>query len=157
MGERLQLSEVPKESACVGMLLTLFQLVLMATNILITCEYATGYSNGNWDDRMHILINISSCGTLVGQAFSKTALGITLLRISNRKQAAILWFCIITMNVYMILKVFFTWAKYCGKSDYQNWYRFQGPCINYTFEDRFKVGGQSKRKIFQICSGNTDC
>ena len=116
----------------------------MTTNILITCEYATGYNKGNWNDRMHILINISSCGTLVGQAWSKTALGITLLRISNRKQLAILWFCILTVNLYMILKVFFTWAKYCGMADYQNWYRFQGPCINYTFEDRFKTGGQSK-------------
>jgi hypothetical protein len=116
----------------------------MATNILITCEYATGYNKGNWNDRMHILINISSCGTLVGQAWSKTALGITLLRISDRKQSVILWFCIFTVNLYMILKVFFTWAKYCDMADYQNWYRFQGPCINYTFEDRFKTGGQSK-------------
>jgi hypothetical protein len=118
--------------------------VLLVTDILISCEYATGYVTGNWDDRMHILINISGCGTLIGQSLSKSALGITLLRLSNRKQRTILWFCLISMNLFALLKVFFTWAKYCGKSDYQNWYRFQSHCISYTAEERIKVGGNSK-------------
>ncbi|CZR66573.1 related to integral membrane protein pth11 [Phialocephala subalpina] len=125
-------------------------LMLLFTDIVISVEYALGYDTGNWDDRMHILINISSCGTLIGQAWSKTALGITLLRMSNKKQAAILWFCIITMNSYMIVKVFFQWAKYCGKDDYQSWYRFQGPCINYNFEQNFKVGGNTYNIIMDF-------
>jgi hypothetical protein len=125
-------------------MLTGIQLVLLTTNIIISIEFATGYSTGYWDDRMHILINISSCGTLIGAALSKTALGITLLRMSNRVQAIILWGCIISMNLFMIIKVFFQWAKYCGKDDYQNWYRLQGPCINYGFEEKFKVGGNSE-------------
>jgi hypothetical protein len=116
----------------------------MTTDAIITYEFTTGYVSGNWNDRMHILINISSCGTLIGQAWSKTALGITLLRLSSKKQLAILWFCIITMNIFMIFKVFFQWAKYCGKDGYQNWYRLQGHCISYTFEEHFKVGGNSK-------------
>ncbi len=116
----------------------------MVTDIIITIEYATGYVAGNWDDRMHILINITSCGTLMGQAWSKTALGITLLRMSDKKQTAILWFCIASMNVYMVIKIFFQWAKYCGKSDYQNWYNLQGPCLNYDIVQNFKVGGNSK-------------
>lgn len=123
---------------------TILQLVLMVTDIIITVEYATGYSTGYWSDRMHILINFSSAGTLVGQAWSKTALGITLLRMSNKKQTAILWLCIITMNAIAIVKVFFQWAKYCGKHSYQQWYRLQGPCINYDFEENFKVAGNSK-------------
>ncbi|KUJ19475.1 uncharacterized protein LY89DRAFT_773934 [Mollisia scopiformis] len=121
--------------------LILSWLVLMSTDILISIEFATGYVTGHWDDRMHILINTSSCGTLVGQALSKIALGITLLRMADRKQAAILWFCVGSMNVYMLVKVFFQWAKYCGKDDYQNWYRLQGPCVGYVFEERLKVGG----------------
>ncbi|KAF8856543.1 hypothetical protein BDZ45DRAFT_675407, partial [Acephala macrosclerotiorum] len=125
-------------------------LMLLFTDIVISVEYALGYETGDWDDRMHILINISSCGTLIGQAWSKTALGITLLRMSNRKQSAILWFCIITMNAYMIVKVFFQWAKYCDKEDYQSWYRFQGPCINYNFEQHLKAGGNTYNIIMDF-------
>lgn len=137
------------ESASIICLLITLQLVLMVTDMFITIEYTLGYVSGDWDDRMHILINISSIGTLIGQAWSKTAFGVTLLRMSNRKQSAILWFCIGSMNIYMIIKVFFQWAKYCGKSDYQNWYRLQGPCINYNFEENFKIGGNSESWEFR--------
>jgi hypothetical protein len=116
----------------------------MVTNILISTEYATGYATGNWDDRMHILINFSSGGTAFGQAWSKTAFGFTLLRMSSRTQIAILLFCIVTMNSVMIIKVFFQWAKYCGQDDYQQWYRLQGVCINNDFEQSYKVFGNSK-------------
>ncbi|RDW56575.1 hypothetical protein BP6252_14080 [Coleophoma cylindrospora] len=130
--------------------LVLSLLVLMVTDILITDEYATGYSTGYWDDRMHILINFSSIGTLFGQAWSKTALGITLLRMSNRPQMILLWFCIISMNSIMIIKVFFQWSKYCGKHSYQQWYRLQGPCINYEFEEHFKVVGNTYNIIMDF-------
>ncbi|KAK0101728.1 hypothetical protein ONS95_006883 [Cadophora gregata] len=123
--------------------LILSWLVLLANDIIIDIEWSTGYVKGDWDDRMHILINISSCGTLIGQALSKTALGITLLRMSNKKQSAILWYCIISMNVYMIIKCFFQWAKFCGKNDYQNWYNIQGPCLNYDIVQDFEVGGNT--------------
>lgn len=92
---------------------------------------------------MHILINLSSCGTLMGQALSKTALGITLLRMSNKTQSAIIWFCIASMNAYMIVKCFFQWSKYCHKSAYQAWYLIQGPCLNYDTVQDFKVGGNT--------------
>lgn len=94
---------------------------------------------------MHILINTSSVGTLLGQATSKSALGITLLRMSNRTQKMLLLFCIISMDVIAIMKVFFQWSKYCGKDSYQQWYRIQGPCINYKIEERIKVVGQGMR------------
>lgn len=92
---------------------------------------------------MHILINISSCGTLIGQAWTKTAFGVTLLRMSNRWQSWILWFCIFTMNLYMLLKVIFQWAKVCGKDSYQNWYRLDF-CIGWEFRDDFKEGGNGE-------------
>lgn len=34
-------------------LLILSWLILLGTDVLITIEYATGYSKGSWDDRMH--------------------------------------------------------------------------------------------------------
>lgn len=120
-------------------------LVLMANDIVISIEFATGYvTEGGWDDRMHILINISSCGTLVGQALSKTAFAVTLLRMSNRNQKIILWICIGSMNGYMAWKCIFQWAKLCGRSDYQQWYRLQTGCINYQWEQDFKEGGNGK-------------
>ncbi|KAM5344319.1 hypothetical protein ACJ41O_012856 [Fusarium nematophilum] len=119
-------------------------IVLLANNALIIHEFATGYvletSDQEWDDRMHILINISSCGTLIGQAWSKTAFGVTLLRMSNRWQQWILWFCIVTMNAWMVTKVIFQWAKVCDKDSYQNWYRLDF-CIGWKFRDDFKEGG----------------
>ncbi|KAK6194313.1 hypothetical protein LQW54_011587 [Pestalotiopsis sp. IQ-011] len=118
--------------------------VLLANNTLIIYEFATGYilenSSQKWDDRMHILINISSCGTLIGQALSKTAFAVTLLRLCNRWQQWILWFCIVTMNSWMVVKVVLQWAKVCGKSSYDVWYRLD-VCLDPTFRDNFKEGG----------------
>jgi hypothetical protein len=118
--------------------------VLLTNDILISYEYATGYvvPSGKWDTRMHILINITSCGTLIGQALSKTAFGVTLLRMSNHWQKWLLWFCMITMNAYMIAKVVIQWAKVCGKGgDAQASYRLNF-CIYPGPRDDFKEGGQ---------------
>jgi hypothetical protein len=119
-------------------------LILAANNSLISVEYATGYVADTWDDRMHILINITSCGTLVGQALTKSAFGVTLLKLSKQGwQKWILWFCIGSMNLYMILKVIFQWAKVCEKKSYQNWYRLDF-CIAWTFREDFKEGGNGE-------------
>ncbi|EOD44561.1 hypothetical protein GTA08_BOTSDO04664 [Neofusicoccum parvum] len=115
-------------------------LLLTANDILISVEYATGYVADTWDDRMHILINISSCGTLINQAWTKTAFAVTLLKLTKGYQQWILWFCMGSMNLYMVVKVIFQWAKVCGKASYQNWYRLNF-CIGWTFRERFKVGG----------------
>ncbi|KAL2072037.1 hypothetical protein VTL71DRAFT_11380 [Oculimacula yallundae] len=130
--------------------LILSWMVLLTTDIIIDIEWATGYAEGYWDDRLRILINITSCGTLIGQALSKTALGITLLRISNKKQSAILWYCIASMNIFMIIKCFFQWAKLCNKSAYQNWYNIQGPCLNYDMVQKVKVGGNTYNIIMDF-------
>ena len=131
--------------------LTVLQLVLLVNDALISTEYATGYVTPHWDDRMHILINITSCGTLIGQAWSKTAFAVTLLKLTKDWQRWILWFCIATMNAYMIVKVIFQWAKVCGKDDYQQWYRLNF-CIGPKFRDDFKEGGngESKLRTFEI-------
>ena len=122
-------------------------MVLLANNSLIVHEFRTGYvlqdSEQSWGDRMHILINVSSCGTLIGQAWTKTAFGVTLLRISNRWQQAVLWFCIATMNIWMVLKVVFQWARVCDKDSYDNWYRLDF-CIGWRFRDDFKEGGNGE-------------
>lgn len=111
---------------------------------MISVEFGTGYvTKGSWDDRMHILINISSCGTLVGQAISKTAFAVSLLRMTERWQQYILWFIIVTMNAYMFTKVLFQWARQCDDTDYDVWYR-PNYCVDSTFLDRFKEGGNSE-------------
>lgn len=92
---------------------------------------------------MHIMINISSCGTLIGQALSKTAFAVTLLRLSNRWQQWALWFCIVTMNSWMVSKVILQWAKICGKSSYDVWYRLD-ICLDSTFRDDFKEGANGE-------------
>lgn len=98
---------------------------------------------------MHILINISSCGTLIGQALTKTAFGVTLLRMSNQWQRWVLWFCIATMNLYMVLKVIFQWAKVCDKGGYDNWYRLDF-CLGWAFRDSFKEGGNGMLMLLSL-------
>lgn len=122
---------------------------LFITDILITVEYATGKSKGSWDDRMHILINTSSIGTIIGQAVSKTAFGVTLLRMAAAKwQRAFLWVCIISMNGIALSKCIFQWAKLCDKDSYQQWYRIQGWCLNYDFEEQWKEIGNSTSRVY---------
>ncbi|KAI5924821.1 hypothetical protein F4810DRAFT_719032 [Camillea tinctor] len=114
---------------------------LLATDSVITHEMATGYVTKTWNDRMLILISVSSCGTLLGQAWSKSAFAVSLLRITNRWQQGILWFCIVTLNLVAIVKIFLSWAKYCDQRLYQNYWRMQGFCVDYYFTQRFKVFG----------------
>lgn len=119
-------------------------MVVLVNDIIISVEFATGYvDTGEWDDRMHILINISSCGTLVGQALSKTAFAVTLLRMTERWQVWVLWFIIISMNGYMTTKVLFQWGRLCDDSDYDLWYR-PDYCVPSDFLDKFKEGGNGK-------------
>lgn len=117
------------------------------TDSLIIHEFATGYilenSSQKWDDRMHILINISSCGVLIGQSLTKTAFAVTLLRLSKRWQKNFLWFCIITMNAYMVTKVILQWARTCGSKSTYVYYRLN-VCLDKGFRDDFKEGGNSE-------------
>jgi hypothetical protein len=92
---------------------------------------------------MHILINITSCGTLIGQALTKTAFAVTLLKLTKGWLQYFLWFCIGSMNIYMVIKAFFQWAKVCGKPSYDVWYRLDF-CLPSTFRDNFKEGGNGE-------------
>ncbi|CZT15673.1 uncharacterized protein RCC_01507 [Ramularia collo-cygni] len=100
----------------------------IGNNILITVEYATGYVVPKWDDRMRIMIIVSSCGTLLGQSLTKTAFAVTLLKLtrgfSHRKAChAVLWFCIVSMLSYNLAKIVVEWGKVSGKDVYDVWYR----------------------------------
>lgn len=111
---------------------------------MITVEYATGYVVDKWDDRMQILINITSCGTLIGQALSKTAFAVTLLKLTKGWPQWILWFCIVTMNAYMVTKCIFQWAKIVDKPSYDVWYRLNFH-LDWTFRENFKEGGNGEQ------------
>lgn len=119
------------------------QLVLATNNSIISVEYATGYVTDKWDDRMQILINVTSCGTLMGQAWTKTAFAVTLLKLTKGWSRWVLWFCIVTMNAYMFVKVIFQWAKICEKPSYQVWYRLDF-CLSWAFREAFKEGGNGE-------------
>jgi hypothetical protein len=123
--------------------LTCHKIILATNNIIISVQYATGYVVNKWDDRMQILINVTSCGTLIGQALSKTAFATTLLKLTNGWYKWVIWFCIVTMNAYMIAKVILQWAKICDKKSYDVWYRLDF-CVPWKFRDNFKEGGNSK-------------
>lgn len=104
-----------------------------------------------------VLINISSDGTVIGQALTKTAFAVTLLRMCHAStrsrwpwQQALLWFCIITMDGIALTKCVFQFAKMCGRHDYQQWYRIQGWCLDWTFSQDFKEVGNSESTPRQI-------
>lgn len=119
------------------------QIVLLGTNILVTIEFATGYVAKSWDDRMSILVTLSSCGVTIGQTWSKTALAITLLKITNVWQRTTLWVIIGTLNAYLVILLFINWIKFCDEGWAQNWWRINA-CMDYTVVQTLKVGGNSK-------------
>lgn len=132
------------------------QIVLTANNSIISVEYATGYVTKTWDDRMHILINITSCGTVIGQAWTKTAFAVTLLKLTKGYQQWGLWFCMGTMNLWALFRCIFQWAKVCNKPSYDVWYRLNF-CIGWTFRDNFKEGGNGEfAHIYYYSSPSTD-
>lgn len=122
-------------------------MILLANDSLIVHEFASGYvlpdTSYEWSQHMRLLITISSCGTLIGQAWTKTAFGVTLIRMSNEWQKWILWFCIVTMNLYMIAKVILQWARVCGDEDYDEPWRID-VCIDDQPREDFKEGGNGE-------------
>ncbi|KAL5119843.1 hypothetical protein ACEQ8H_002204 [Pleosporales sp. CAS-2024a] len=119
-------------------------MLLAVNNSIITLQFATGYVTQTWDNRMHILITITSCGTLIGQALSKTAFAVTLLKLTrNWAHSAyswVLWFCIVSMNTYMMAKVVAQWGKVCGSESYDVSWRLDF-CMVPKTRDAFKEGG----------------
>lgn len=116
-------------------------------DILISVEYATGYVQDNWDDRMRIMINISSCGTLLGQVLTKTAFGVTLVRLSKKPLQMVLWGCIGAMHIYLVVKLLVQWGKVCGSKVTDVDYRLDF-CLTDDTRDMIKEGGNSRRLRF---------
>lgn len=112
--------------------------MLLATNIFITVELATGYVSETWDDRMLILVSISSCLITVGQTLSKTAFAVTLLRITESWQRYALWVIIVSLNLYLVILLFLNWVNYCGQDAY--WWKMPGVCAPYDTVFQIKIG-----------------
>jgi hypothetical protein len=142
------------------------QVLLTVNDIIITTQWATGYVTPVWDIRMHVLIDTSSCLTLVGQSLSKTAFAVTLLKLTKgvRWQQYVLWFCIVTMNAWNIVKVrhfeqpffqsqrmltttriqmVFEWGRSCGVDKDFGLARLPF-CLDKGPLDDFKKGGNSR-------------
>lgn len=118
--------------------------VLLATNIFITIELATGYVSETWDDRMLILVSISSCLITVGQTLSKTAFAVTLLRITESWQRYALWVIIVSLNLYLVILLFLNWVNYCGQDVY--WWKMPVVCAPYDTIFQIKIG----QNVFNI-------
>ncbi|KAL1864854.1 hypothetical protein Daus18300_007421 [Diaporthe australafricana] len=118
--------------------------VLLATNIFITIELATGYVSETWDDRMLILVSISSCLITVGQTLSKTAFAVTLLRITESWQRWTLWLIIVSLNLYLVILLFLNWVNYCGQKAY--WWKMPSVCAPYETIFQIKIG----QNVFNI-------
>lgn len=112
--------------------------MLLATNIFMTVELATGYVSETWDDRMLILVSISSCLVTVGQTLSKTAFAVTLLRITESWQRYALWVIITSLNVYLVILLFLNWVNYCDQDAY--WWKMPGVCAPYDTIFQIKIG-----------------
>ncbi|GIZ38005.1 hypothetical protein CKM354_000143200 [Cercospora kikuchii] len=120
-------------------------IILTGNNIIITVEYATGYVTPTWDDRMRILIIISSCGTLLNQSLTKTAFAVTLLKLTRGFSTwkichGILWFCIVSMCGFNFAKIVVEWGRVCNNSAYDKPFRLDF-CLNAGDRSRFKEGG----------------
>ena len=48
------------------------------------------------------------------------------------------------MDGIALTKCVFQWAKICERHDYQQFYRIQGWCLNWTFSQDFKEVGNSE-------------
>lgn len=118
--------------------------VLLATNIFITIELRTGYVSETWDDRMLILVSISSCLITVGQTLSKTAFAVTLLRITESWQRYALWVIIVSLNLYLVILLFLNWVNYCGQDAY--WWKMPSVCAPYDTVFQIKIG----QNVFNI-------
>ena len=117
-------------------------MTLLATNIFISAEFATGYVEKTWGDRMLILVTISSCLITVGQTLSKTAFAVTLLRITEAWQRWVIWFIIGTLNLYLVIVIFINWTNYCDETPY--WWRMSGSCVPYNTIFGIKIGQNSE-------------
>lgn len=124
-----------------------YQVVLLSANIFISVEFATGYVSKSWDDRMLILVTISSCLVTVGQTLSKMAFAVTLLRITESWQRWVIWFIITTLNLYLVVVVFANWVNDCGQGVY--WWRLPSVCAPYDAIFGIKIGHNSK----SLCLG----
>ncbi|KAF3761972.1 hypothetical protein M406DRAFT_16335, partial [Cryphonectria parasitica EP155] len=115
-------------------------LVLLTTCILISIEFGTGYVTKTWDNRMLILVSVSSVLTTVGQAWSKSAFAVTLLRpgITEGWQRWALWFIIASLNIYLTITFFLQWTNYCGETPY--WWKIPRVCAPYETIANIKVG-----------------
>lgn len=144
-------------------------MVLLATNIFITIELATGYVSETWDDRMLILVSISSCLITVGQTLSKTAFAVTLLRITESWQRYALWVIIVSLNLYLVILLFLNWVNYCGQDVY--WWKMPVVCAPYDTIFQIKIGqngesllgaaiqamGTDRRRTQYLTSSSTLC
>lgn len=101
---------------------------------------------------MLILVSTSSVLTTVGQAWSKSAFAITLLRpgLTEGWKRYVLWFILVTLNLYLCLTFMLQWTNYCDEEAY--WWKIPRICVDYETISKIKVGRNSKLSSSSICN-----
>jgi hypothetical protein len=78
---------------------------------------ALGYGHHSWDleqatiEYLLLLSAISGTFSILGAVWSKTSFGVTLLQITEGWYNKLTWFCIVSMNIAMILSTIFLWTR----------------------------------------------
>ncbi|KAK1832541.1 hypothetical protein QBC39DRAFT_244672, partial [Podospora conica] len=99
--------------------------ILIAAWCLIVCASAlttclvteSGLGRHSWDlqikdlARYIIIISVRATFTITITGWTKTSFGITLLRLTNGRTKAFIWFCIISINVTTIISAIIPWAQ----------------------------------------------
>ncbi|KAH8664371.1 hypothetical protein BX600DRAFT_498161 [Xylariales sp. PMI_506] len=82
---------------------------------IVAVQYGWGKTTAELSTDNQIMINflllIIETFSITAALWSKTSFGITMLRITKGPIKMLIWVCIGTMNVFMILSAIFTWAS----------------------------------------------
>ncbi|KAK3934691.1 hypothetical protein QBC46DRAFT_299422 [Diplogelasinospora grovesii] len=90
---------------------------LLVDMVINSYSISLGFGEHIWDIDAHNLANIGLLGQLgatvsiLAAVWSKTSFGMTLLRITEKKTKATVWFIIVTMNLAMSMSALITWIQ----------------------------------------------
>lgn len=69
------------------------------------------FTNFGAVEQMALLGNIGGNASMFGIAWSKTSFALTLLRVVEGRTRCLVWFIIVTVNLFLALMALFTWVQ----------------------------------------------
>lgn len=98
-------------------MLTLFELMLLVSIILVTQEVSRGLGKHIHDvnpaniETMHFIGNFTGTFSILAAVWSKTSFAVTLLRLMSARMKVVLWAIIVSINIFMGLNAIFMWVR----------------------------------------------